>query len=98
MSIPQSYPHDARSMHAKQEGDAVSRTLVKDPVCGMEVDPGTAVGTFDYQGQKYYFCNPRCLERFQADPKSFLASDDHPEKGSHQPRSASPPSEYRTSL
>ncbi len=42
-----------------------------DPVCGMEVDPATELRT-DYKGQTYYFCHPSCLERFSADPSSFL--------------------------
>ncbi len=49
-----------------------ARTTVKDPVCHMDVDPATAAGKFDYRGTTYHFCNPRCLERFQADPERFL--------------------------
>jgi P-type Cu+ transporter len=44
----------------------------KDPVCGMDVDPATAAGKFEYDGTTYYFCNPRCLERFRAEPRKFL--------------------------
>ncbi len=44
-----------------------------DPVCGMTVDPAHAAGTWTYNGQQYYFCNPGCLRRFQADPEEFLA-------------------------
>jgi Cu+-exporting ATPase len=43
-----------------------------DPVCGMTVEPATASGSHDYQGTRYYFCNPSCLTRFKADPESFL--------------------------
>ena len=43
-----------------------------DPVCGMTVEPATAAGAHDYQGTRYYFCNPSCLTRFKADPESFL--------------------------
>src|SRR6266545_2778019 len=52
-------------------------TLPIDPVCGMEVDPATDLRT-EYKGQTYYFCNPSCLERFTADPESFL-KDREPE-------------------
>jgi Cu+-exporting ATPase len=45
---------------------------VLDPVCGMTIDPADAAGTWDYKGQRYYFCNPSCLERFKADPESFI--------------------------
>ncbi len=50
----------------------VGAETVKDPVCGMEVTPADAAGHWDYRGTTYYFCNPSCLERFQANPESFL--------------------------
>jgi P-type Cu+ transporter len=46
---------------------------VVDPVCGMRVDPATSKRFFEYKGTTYYFCGPRCLERFSNDPESFLA-------------------------
>lgn len=46
---------------------------VKDPVCGMSVDPATARGgSAEYKGTAYYFCNPRCNERFKSDPEKYL--------------------------
>jgi P-type Cu+ transporter len=45
---------------------------VRDPVCGMTVDPVKAAGKYEYQGQSYYFCNPKCKERFQTDPEKYL--------------------------
>src|SRR5438876_4101267 len=44
-----------------------------DPVCGMTVDPATAHGPQVHEGQPYYFCNPGCLRKFQADPERYLA-------------------------
>src|SRR5207253_47428 len=43
-----------------------------DPVCHMQVMPETAAARYDYKGKTYYFCNPRCLERFRANPEQFL--------------------------
>jgi Cu+-exporting ATPase len=40
----------------------------------MEVTPEDAVGSYQYQGQQFYFCNESCLEQFQANPQRFLAS------------------------
>jgi Cu+-exporting ATPase len=51
---------------------------VKDPVCGMMVDPARAAAKFDYNGATYYFCSPRCLERFKAEPEKYLAPDYRP--------------------
>src|SRR5579864_3940286 len=49
------------------------KTLVKDPVCNMDVDPGRAAGSSEYKGQTYYFCSPGCVKRFNADPEKYLA-------------------------
>src|SRR5947199_8821494 len=43
-----------------------------DPVCHMQVMTETAAARYDYKGKTYYFCNPRCLERFKANPEQFL--------------------------
>ena len=45
---------------------------VVDPVCGMSIDPSTAAGKHTYKDTTYYFCNPGCLARFQADPEKYL--------------------------
>jgi Cu+-exporting ATPase len=45
---------------------------VRDPVCGMAVDPQRAARSVDYQGQLYYFCSIGCALKFQADPRKYL--------------------------
>jgi YHS domain-containing protein len=45
---------------------------VRDPVCGMMVDPRTAAAHVDHAGMAYHFCSPGCARRFQADPSAFL--------------------------
>ena len=45
---------------------------VKDPVCGMSVDPQNAAGVYEYKGQTYFFCSIGCGEKFKADPERFL--------------------------
>src|SRR3981081_609668 len=49
-----------------------SEQLARDPVCGMTVDPRKAAGSFEYNGQTYFFCSIGCLEKFKADPDRFL--------------------------
>jgi len=43
-----------------------------DPVCGMAVSLKTAAGSFEYNGQTYYFCSRHCLAKFHSKPESFL--------------------------
>ncbi|HEV2336955.1 MAG TPA: heavy metal translocating P-type ATPase [Stellaceae bacterium] len=45
--------------------------MVTDPVCGMSVDPATARDRAEHAGKQYFFCGPRCLERFTAEPGRF---------------------------
>jgi Cu+-exporting ATPase len=44
-----------------------------DPVCKMKVLPETAAAKYEHEGRMYYFCAPRCMERFRANPQQFLA-------------------------
>ena len=45
-----------------------------DPVCGMEVDEGTAEWKTTYQGQTYYFCAASCLKSFEKEPAIYAAA------------------------
>src|SRR3989441_3354352 len=45
---------------------------VKDPVCGMTVDPRNAAGSYEYNGHTYFFCSTGCLNKFRDDPDRFL--------------------------
>lgn len=47
---------------------------VKDPVCGMMVDPGAARGQSSFQGTTYYFCSEACLRQFEADPARYAGA------------------------
>jgi Cu+-exporting ATPase len=63
---------------------AVSAGEVLDPVCGMTIQASDAAGSWDYKGQRYYFCHPSCLARFKESPESFLTP------GKHAPAAAAP--------
>lgn len=45
---------------------------VKDPVCGMEVDPARAAGSSEYQGKTYYFCSAHCKAAFDREPEKYV--------------------------
>ena len=51
-----------------------TQARLTDPVCGMRIDPTTAVGQRDYQGQTYYFCSASCVAKFDADPARYASS------------------------
>jgi Cu+-exporting ATPase len=54
------------------EHTAKSASSVKDPVCGMNVEPFTAKHKLDHAGKTYYFCCAPCLEKFRARPGDYL--------------------------
>jgi len=62
-------------------GMGTALKLEIDPVCHMQVDPVHAAGKYEYQGKSYYFCNPRCEEKFKAEPERYL----HPETAAPAP-------------
>lgn len=43
----------------------------RDPVCGMDVDDGSAAGRSQYQGQDYYFCSQDCKQKFDQNPEQY---------------------------
>ncbi len=46
---------------------------VKDPVCGMTVDPLTSKHQHEHAGTTYHFCAANCRTKFIADPQRYLS-------------------------
>src|SRR5438876_8452420 len=47
--------------------------MVKDPVCGMDVDERTTRHLTKYNGRTYYVCSSGCKAKFEADPGRYLS-------------------------
>ena len=62
--------HD-HSSHGRA-GAAKTDNGVKDPVCGMTVDPHTTPHRHTHQGRPYYFCSASCQSKFVAQPTKYL--------------------------
>jgi Cu+-exporting ATPase len=48
--------------------------VVKDLVCGMDVDPkdpAVAARRVDYKGKAYFFCSDDCKAKFQTNPAAY---------------------------
>jgi Cu+-exporting ATPase len=45
--------------------------MVKDVVCGMDIDPKDAAGESEYQGKTYYFCSLGCKRKFDTNPQQY---------------------------
>jgi len=50
-----------------------ARVMVKDPVCGMEIEPATAYGKTEYASKTYYFCSKHCAEEFSKNPEKYVS-------------------------
>lgn len=51
---------------------------VKDPVCGMDVDPHETKHRAQHQGKTWYFCSGGCREKFANDPQQYLGDKPRP--------------------
>jgi len=52
-------------------GKKKSEGRLVDPVCGMDVDPKTAAGKAEHDGEWFYFCSQKCIETFNADQHRY---------------------------
>ena len=50
--------------------------VVRDPVCGMEINLENAEERSEYEGEIFYFCSDLCRNRFDEDPGSFVRRAD----------------------
>ena len=52
---------------------------MRDPVCGMTVDPGTSKYRLECRGETFHFCCAGCRTKFAADAAKYLDKDKPPE-------------------
>ena len=45
--------------------------MIKDPVCGMDIDEKSAAHEHVFEGVKYYFCSDNCHDTFMANPSKY---------------------------
>jgi Cu+-exporting ATPase len=69
--------HSAHSHVADPHRQGGAET-VKDPVCGMDVDPATSKHQTDHAGRAFHFCSDGCKAKFEADPARYLADKPEP--------------------
>ncbi|WP_315918360.1 heavy metal translocating P-type ATPase [Mesorhizobium sp. SP-1A] len=53
-----------------------SETIVRDPVCGMIVDPAAGKPAAEHGGHLFHFCSEHCREKFKAAPQDYLTATD----------------------
>ena len=60
------------SLHQHQSTSTSS--VVKDPVCGMDVDLSTSEHHAKHDGARYHFCSAHCQARFEANPGRYVGT------------------------
>ncbi|MER8572905.1 heavy metal translocating P-type ATPase [Mesorhizobium sp. M1338] len=71
------HDHHAHGGCCSVKGAApAAQAVVRDPVCGMTVDPAAGKPTAEHDGHLYHFCSQGCRTKFVAEPEKFLTATD----------------------
>ena len=65
--------HDGHRHGHHHPNPATNAGTVRDPVCGMTVDPHATPHRAQYQGKLYNFCSSGCQLKFMAEPAKYVA-------------------------
>lgn len=52
--------------------------MIKDPVCGMEIDQSSAYASREHKGSKYFFCSENCVKKFDQNPHQYVLMTEDP--------------------
>ncbi len=69
------HQHEHANCCGAHGGNAAAE-VVRDPVCGMTVDPAAGKPTAQYGGHVYHFCSASCREKFTKTPDAYLEAVD----------------------
>ena len=74
-------PHDSPAKAAHSHGrhshdNGRAGPVVRDPVCGMTVDPEAGKTTAEHDGHVFHFCSEGCRGKFVAEPGDYLTARD----------------------
>ncbi len=74
------HSHDGHSpdagSSAGHDAQASEKALLRDPVCGMSVDPAAGKPTAEHDHRLFHFCSEGCRERFLQEPEAYLKAED----------------------
>ena len=62
--------------HKNIDTDPPRDSVVRDPVCGMTVDPDAGKPSLEHDGHTYHFCSSGCNDKFAADPDAYRTAED----------------------
>ena len=74
-----SHDHDHHHAGCCASGDkpaGKAEAVVRDPVCGMTVDPAAGKPSAEHGGHMFHFCSDSCRTKFLKDPEAYLSATD----------------------
>ncbi|MBN9271467.1 MAG: heavy metal translocating P-type ATPase, partial [Mesorhizobium sp.] len=64
------------TMQGRGDAETTIGGIVRDPVCGMVVDPQADKLKAEHAGHVYHFCSQNCHDRFVKEPEAYLVTTD----------------------
>jgi Cu+-exporting ATPase len=61
---------------AKHAAAPAGETIIRDPVCGMTVDPAAGKPSAEHDGRTFHFCSDSCRTKFTHHPENYLTAKD----------------------
>lgn len=70
------HTHGNDHSHCSHAREKAADTVIRDPVCGMTVDPEAGKPSLTHAGRIYHFCSESCRTKFAATPQDYLTAKD----------------------
>ncbi|MDC9813034.1 heavy metal translocating P-type ATPase [Rhizobium binxianense] len=71
-----SHAHGDDQCHCGDDQEKSAIAMIRDPICGMTVDPQAGKPSLDHGGRTYHFCSEGCRTKFAAAPEDYLTAKD----------------------
>ncbi|AHF87776.1 Copper-transporting P-type ATPase (plasmid) [Rhizobium leguminosarum bv. trifolii WSM1689] len=62
--------------HCGHEQEKAGSAMIRDPVCGMTVDPQAGKPSLEHERRIYHFCSDGCRTKFATAPENYLTAKD----------------------
>ncbi|MBX4903643.1 heavy metal translocating P-type ATPase [Rhizobium bangladeshense] len=71
-----SHSHSDGHCHCGHDHEKAAEAMIRDPVCGMTVDPQAGKPSVEHMGRIYHFCSESCRTKFEGQPQDYLTAKD----------------------
>jgi Cu+-exporting ATPase len=73
---PHSHADGDDHCHCGHDQEKAADVMIRDPVCGMTIDPQAGKPSLEHEGRTYHFCSEGCRTKFAAAPEDYLTAKD----------------------